>query len=65
MLIVLYIFIGLLLFDCFVASCIYFQKDRLYKQQEFKYYTQCYTLNKEQLDHFFRLLARDARHATA
>jgi len=34
MLIALYIFFGFLLFDCLVAGCIYFLKDRLFKQHE-------------------------------
>jgi len=50
----LYIFLGLLLFDCFVACCIYFRKDRPFKQQEY----QPNDISKVELDRLLRLLAR-------
>jgi hypothetical protein len=34
MLILLYIFLGLLIFDLLIACCIYFQKERHFKQYE-------------------------------
>ncbi len=34
MLIALYIFLGLLFFDCLIACCIYFRKERGFKQYE-------------------------------
>ena len=34
MLILLYIFLGLLFFDCLVACCLYFRKERLFDTPE-------------------------------
>ena len=34
MLILLYIFLGLLVFDCLIACCIYFRKERRFKKYE-------------------------------
>ena len=34
MLILLYIFLGLLLFNCLIACCLYFRKERPFKEYE-------------------------------
>jgi len=53
----LYIFLGFLLFDCFVASCIYFKKERPFKQHEY----QPNYISKVELGHLLRLLAENQK----
>jgi len=55
----LYIFIGLLFFDLFVASCIYFRKDRQFKQHQY----QPNYISKVELDRLLRSLASSASYS--
>jgi len=54
MLIALNIFLGFLLFDLFVACCIYFRKDRQFKEYQY----QPKHISKAELDRLLRILAK-------